>query len=342
MPLNPRLRAHADHLRRSAFVRNVMVVMTGTAAAQAIGFALSPVISRLYTPSDFGVFGSFGAVSGVIAAGVTLEYTQAIMLPKSREDAINLFVVSCVSTLTFAGLCLLCCLLAPAAVHGLMNTSGVWVLVLLVVATLVNGLNQACQAWCVRVKAFKDTSASQVVRSLSSNGTQVGLGYLGGGALGLIAASLLGDGLASLNLVRVLLPDLKALRDAIRWARMKQLAREYRDFPQVLGRLERPERIVSRPAGAAVDALFRDRGGRRVCVRRAHYRDAHGFCHASPSAGAVPEGLRDPQRGGETSASLPEDHSRDVCCGARALTSVGDVGARDLRVGVWRRMAYGW
>jgi O-antigen/teichoic acid export membrane protein len=113
-----------------------------------------------------------------------------------------------------------------------MKTTGAGVLALLVVATLVNGLNQACQAWCVRVKAFKHTSASQVVRSLSSSGTQVGLGYLGGGAPGLIVGSVLGDALASVNLVRVLLPDLKTLRDSIRWVRMKQLAREYRDFPQ--------------------------------------------------------------------------------------------------------------
>ena len=37
--------------------------------------------------------------------------------------------------------------------------------------------------------------------------------------------------LASLNLVRVLLPDLLAFRRSIRWDRMKQLAKDYRDFP---------------------------------------------------------------------------------------------------------------
>ena len=94
-----RLRAHASHVAQSAFVRNVMVVMTGTAVAQVIGFALSPVVSRLYTPSDFGVFGSFGAVAGVIAAAATLEYTQAIMLPKSRADALNVFLVACLCAL---------------------------------------------------------------------------------------------------------------------------------------------------------------------------------------------------------------------------------------------------
>ena len=60
-------------LRSSPFVRNVLVAMSGSVAAQGIGFALSPIISRLFTPADFGVFGSFAAVLGVISAGATLQ-----------------------------------------------------------------------------------------------------------------------------------------------------------------------------------------------------------------------------------------------------------------------------
>jgi lipopolysaccharide exporter len=218
-------------LRKSSFVRNVLVVMSGTAAAQAIGFALTPLISRLFSPSDFGVFGSFNAVSGVIAAGVTLEYSQAIMLPKEKADALNLFCVSCFVTSAIAFLCLAACLLAPRLLMSLMSAPSAWFLVLLVLATLVNGINNSCQAWCVRVKAFKQTSVSQVIRSLSSNGAQVGFGLAKGGAAGLVISSVLADMLASLNLVRVLLSDLKTFRLDIRWGRMRQLANEYRDFP---------------------------------------------------------------------------------------------------------------
>jgi O-antigen/teichoic acid export membrane protein len=206
--------------------------MTGTALAQVIGFALSPLISRLFSPDDFGVFGSFGAISGVIGAGATLEYTQAIMLPKRDDDAISLFVVACLCTFAAGTLSLLACMIAPTVVHGLMRTSGFWMLALLVVTTLVNGLNQAAQAWCVRVKAFAHTSASQVVRSLSSNGAQVGFGYFGFGAPGLIVSTVLANVLASANLVAVLLPALRTHRRAIRWQRMIHLAKEYRDFPQ--------------------------------------------------------------------------------------------------------------
>lgn len=205
--------------------------MTGTAVAQVIGFSLTPIISRLFSPSDFGVFGTFSSVATIIAAGVTLQYTQAIMLPKEKGDALHLFVVSCLCTFTVALLCLICCVVAPEVLNGLMKTNGVWALGLLIAATIISGLNQSCQAWCVRVKAFKHTSASQVIRSLSSNGSQIGLGYLKAGSVGLIVSSIAADFLATLNLARIMFKDLKKLHRELHWKRIGQMAVEYRDFP---------------------------------------------------------------------------------------------------------------
>lgn len=225
------LRSISSNIRRSSFVKNLLIVMSGTALAQILGYALSPLISRLYSPSDFGVFGSFYAVVGIISAGLTLDYSLAIMLPRNKDDAINLFVLSCITTAIISAICLIICLLAPGYVQRLIKAPKSWILVLLILGILGDGLNQACGAWCVRVKSFKHTSASQVIRSISSNGTQLGLGYLKGGSSALIFAGVLGDTLASANLARVVSRDLRILHVNIRWKRIWQLAKEYRDFP---------------------------------------------------------------------------------------------------------------
>lgn len=225
------IKAFFIRLWKSAFIRSLLVMMSGTVAAQIIGYALYPVISRLFSPSDFGVFGSFDAVLTIITAGVTLEYYQAIMLPKERKDAFHLFVISCLSTFGIGSVCLVACLIAPGTMKSLIKTSGTWALVLLVLSTVISGLNFACMAWCIRVKAFKHAAGSQVIRSLSSNGLQLGFGFLKVGAPGLIISSVSANVLASLNLIRVLLPDLKTLGPSIRWNRIKELAYEYRDFP---------------------------------------------------------------------------------------------------------------
>jgi len=220
-----------NKLKNSSFVKNMLVIMTGSAIAQVISFALTPIISRLFSPAEFGVFGSFDAILGIISAAATLEYSQAIMLPKEKENAINLLAFAFVCTFSMGSLCLLFCIFAPITVNSILKTDGVWPLALLVLATLVTGANQSCQAWAVRAKAFKRTSASQVIRSLSSNGLKIGFGYLKGGAPGLILSNVIANILASINLVRVLLPDLAELRGHIRWSLMKRLAREFRDFP---------------------------------------------------------------------------------------------------------------
>lgn len=221
----------AAALRTSAFVRNLLVVMTGTAAAQVIGFALMPIISRLFSPNDFGALGGFNSVASIIAAGATLQYTQAIMLPRETKDAFNLFFLACMCTFAVSLILLAGCLLVPSKVTGLMKAEDTWILALLIAATVISGLNQSCQAWCVRVKAFRETSVSQVARSLSSNGTQLGFGSFGAGSTGLIISGVLADLVASINLVRVVGLDFFVNKAAIRWARMKELATEYRDFP---------------------------------------------------------------------------------------------------------------
>jgi lipopolysaccharide exporter len=218
-------------LKSSAFVKNVFVVMSGTALAQALGFAFSPIISRLYSPADFGVFGSFIAVLGVFMAGAALGYSQALMLPKQKDDAFGLFVISCLSSFLIAVFCLGICLVAPRFILNFMKAPNAWMLLPLVIGILGAGLNSAFQGWCIRAKAFKRTSGSQVIRSLSVNGTQIGLGFLKGGASALIFAVILGDLLATISLAKGVLREIKVLCRNIRWKRLWQLAKEYRDFP---------------------------------------------------------------------------------------------------------------
>jgi lipopolysaccharide exporter len=205
--------------------------MSGTAVAQIIAFALSPVISRLFSPTDFGIAGSFASVVNVLSTVVTLQYSQAIILPKTNEDAINLLGVSCFTTLLISLLCLAGCMIASATLNGLMMTTGVLAPVLLFGATLVAGVNQSFQGWCVRTKAFKQTSTSQVVRSLTSGGSQVGSGSLDFGAMGLVFSTILADILATINLSRVVLRDWRMLSQNVGWQTMRQVALEYRDFP---------------------------------------------------------------------------------------------------------------
>ena len=79
---------------KSRFVRNVAVVASGTAAAQAIGMAFSPLITRLYGPEAFGLLGIYTSLLGVLGPITALTVPVAIVLPKDDDEAKRLAFLS--------------------------------------------------------------------------------------------------------------------------------------------------------------------------------------------------------------------------------------------------------
>lgn len=79
--------------KKSEFTKNIVTLMTGTAIAQAIPIAISPILTRIYSPEDFGVFALFVAIISILGNIANAKYELAIMLPKKDEDAINIFAL---------------------------------------------------------------------------------------------------------------------------------------------------------------------------------------------------------------------------------------------------------
>ena len=83
---------------KSEFNRNILTLMTGTTIAQAIPIAISPILTRIYTPEDFGIFAIFLAITLIIGGIANGRYELAIMIPKKDEDAINIFALGFIIT----------------------------------------------------------------------------------------------------------------------------------------------------------------------------------------------------------------------------------------------------
>jgi len=81
-------------LLKNEFNRNVLTLLTGTTIAQALPIAISPILTRIYTPEDFGVFALFISISAIFAAIVNGKYELAIVVPEKDEDAYNIAALS--------------------------------------------------------------------------------------------------------------------------------------------------------------------------------------------------------------------------------------------------------
>lgn len=74
--------------------RDVVVLTIGTALAQGLTIAATPLLSRLYTPEDFGLLAIFLAISGVAATLVTGRYETSILVPQKETEAADLVFLS--------------------------------------------------------------------------------------------------------------------------------------------------------------------------------------------------------------------------------------------------------
>jgi lipopolysaccharide exporter len=206
--------------------------MSGTAVAQIVSFALAPIISRLFEPEDFGVFGSFSSVLTIVGVVVTLQYSLAIMLPKEDKEAANIFAVSLISSVIISLASLFVGLIFADFLLQLLKTpKSKWLLWLLPLGIFVSGVNQSFQAWCVRRKAFKKTASSQIVRAGCVNALQIGTGLAQAGSGGLITSSVIANGCSTINLSLQVISDKKLIIESLKWNHILLLVKEYRDFP---------------------------------------------------------------------------------------------------------------
>jgi len=81
-------------LVKSEFGKNVLTLMTGSSIAQVLPIAFTPILTRLFSPEEFGVFAFYVSIISFLLVISSGRYEQAIVLPKEDKDAINVFGLS--------------------------------------------------------------------------------------------------------------------------------------------------------------------------------------------------------------------------------------------------------
>lgn len=214
-------------------VRQVLTLLGGAGLAQAVALGASPLLSRLYTPADFGLFALFFSVVTLTATAATGRFEAAVILPAADADGWQLVWLALALTLPVVGLCGLAVawLGGPwlAAWPGAADAAaGRWFLPPAVLLTAMLG---ALTAWANRRQAYAALARNRVAQSGVSAGGSIALGVAGVGVLGLLLGSVLGlvTGVAMLvRSGRADAPGAGPDRQA-----MRRLARQYRDFPRI-------------------------------------------------------------------------------------------------------------
>lgn len=221
-------------LPHQSFVRNVSVLVGGTAMAQAIGILVLPVITRIYTPADFSVLAVYSSILVIVAGVACLRLDIAIPLPARDEDAANLLAVALLCCTAVAALAAFVVWWFPGQIVKAVGQPGLqpflWMIPL---GIWLAGSYAAVQFWATRKKRFTAIAKTRVAQSASSAVAQLGLGLWGVlGPFGLLLGQLLSSGAGVFSLGRTAWrEDRQALRQ-VAWANMRRVFRAHDRFPK--------------------------------------------------------------------------------------------------------------
>jgi lipopolysaccharide exporter len=215
-------------LPRGNFARSVTTLAGGTALGQLLVVVAAPLLTRLYTPEDFGVLAVYASILGIVAVLASLRYELAIPLPDDDETAANLLALSLgivviMSVLTGFGTWLLADQVVTwTAIPGLRPY--LW---LLPAGVLMAGSYQVFSYWATRKSRFGLLSYTKTIQAAGQVCIQLLGGVAGSGALALIAGSISGRFMGTGALYRGAPVPLKAI-DA---RKVFAVARRYSNFP---------------------------------------------------------------------------------------------------------------
>ncbi|PFI43443.1 hypothetical protein COK06_00020 [Bacillus cereus] len=79
---------------QNIFLKKILILMSGTALGQLIVFLSSPILTRLYTPEDFGVLNLYTSIISFLLVLCSLRYEMAIPIAKDERESIHLVIIS--------------------------------------------------------------------------------------------------------------------------------------------------------------------------------------------------------------------------------------------------------
>jgi len=177
----------------SRFRQNFVKVAKANFLAQLLSLLASPLLTRLYSPADYGTVALFSSLLGILLAFATLRFDWSVPNATSRTQAAALLVIGFLA-LTFVSITTFSMLWLFASEWTFWQGFQVLrpFLLLLPVALIGGSFHQLMQAWFIREANLTAVSRTKVTQSIVSTGLNVAGGILQLGAWGLIFSSVVG------------------------------------------------------------------------------------------------------------------------------------------------------
>ncbi len=211
---------------------NSAKLLSANVITQIIGLLVYPIITRLYTPEDFGLINLFLSIAGILTIISTAEFQYSIVLPKDDNKAIACLQIGICTTL-FTTFFVCCTIPFSEYISEIFNTPDLaqwyWAIPILVFLSAIwNLLNY----WCTRKKYYNEICQYQCTQSITNAGAKCGFGYIGLHNGGLILSAIISPFIALTTLSHQVFRKTKQNLFAIQKENIAIVAKEYVNFPK--------------------------------------------------------------------------------------------------------------
>lgn len=218
-------------LFKSEFAKGVLIISSGSIMAQAFSFIFSPLITRIFPPTEYGIMSIFASIVAILSMISTLKFEMAIPIAEEKNKAMNLLVLCVINIFIFSTGLVLIFLATGNSLLDLLNARELYDYKLfLILGIFLFSLREVFMQWYYRKKDFTFISKSSVAQSLVGNISKIVFGLLGFGPIGLIIGQIIKESFSVLPFSYKFFKQNK-LKGAISFSQLKWNFMRYKDYP---------------------------------------------------------------------------------------------------------------
>lgn len=215
---------------KSNLAKSIALIVGGTAFAQLLNILLSPIITRIYSPEEFGVLTAYSSILIILSLG-SFKYEMAIPIAKSDNNAINVLALGLIILSIYVFTLSFVFFFFGKKIINLFNVEELYDYIWLIpLGVLLTGLYKVFMQWNFRIKGYKVISKTTINQSIFGNGIKISAGLMGMGPIGLILGNIIGQS-AGLTVLAKPLRKNSLLIKAINYKDIIWSFKRYKDFP---------------------------------------------------------------------------------------------------------------
>lgn len=216
-----------------SFFSGTIKLISGSTVSQVIALATAPIITRLFTPYDFGIYGIVMTVGTWITSFACLGYFQAIPLARSKGEMSSIILLSLIITSVLFPVSFLVPLLIGKNIAAWLDAPHAYLYFYFIpLFFLANSLDSMLGSTLARESMFGISAIRNFVTvNISRIFTIIWGVVLGSSAIGLIICNLSGLGISIIIAAIVLWPIISNAGKTKK--RINYVAKKHKQFPTV-------------------------------------------------------------------------------------------------------------